>query len=406
MAHDLLAAKRAEQLETHDFALGYGAGASAKSTDRTGGAEASEAEADTKQAHNTSGEEGSASVTAVEVDATERTADQAEKKESATNAASVSTVSRRSGDSTAAGIPPTPSPPEEEGEVQRVEQNTTQAAGEAATEEVSGGDRGGDRSTRAGTTKADSTDAEEQSQLSTSQAKKEHTPTPNLLGGSGGVRVKVRQSNLSKILPDSLAQEIGDRAFPLALTKEQHDNDDEETEETKEKGAEEGAGEGEEKEKEERGNGSSRGGVVFAAFHALAAEAVWAGLNGSGRVEIPPLRVWDSRGGDRWGTAAFFAEQIGEREEEAAPGVPQQAKMLMRQAHSTSDDDVGGVGGSCSGEHPLSGSSARHATARAVCMAAVSSRRGFLKQASEEAAKEVCILEEVELVGQLFSICV
>lgn len=373
LAHDLLAAKRVEQLETHNFALGYGA--SAKTTDRTHGVESSEAGVDTKQAHTTPGEEGTASVAAVEADTTD--------KDTATP---VSAPSPLSGGPAAASDPLIPASPQE-GEVRGVEQNTTQAAGEAATEEASGGYRGGDRSSHDGTTKVENTDAEEQQQLSSSQARiKQSLPTSTLPGASdkGGLAVAVevvsakeRQSSISKTLPDSLAQEISDRAFPLALTTEQGSNNEDDEEEGEEK---EGKVEVEGKEIGERG------GVFCAAFHALAAEAVWAGLNGSDLVEKPPESVWDPRGGDRWGTAAFFAEQIGEREEEATPGLSQQTKALMRQADRTSDDSAGG----CSGEHPLSGSSARHATARAVCMAAVSSRRGFLKQATEEAAKEVC----------------
>lgn len=390
MAHDLLAAKRAEQRETHDFALGYGA--LTKGKDDTHRLEASEAGTDAKQTRITPGEEGTASVATLEPGATKDTEDQQE-KDPATNAIKVAAASPLGGDPEEASDPPILSSPETEGKFQGVEQNTTQAAGEAATEEASGGYRGGHE----GTTKAENTDAEEQQQLSSSQAKEQSSPTSGLpdapeMGGSAvmveDVGVKKRQLNTSKILPDSLAQEIGDRAFPLALTTEQSDNNDEEEEEREEEGeGEEKEENGEGKKKEERGKGGSRGGVFCAAFHALAAEAVWAGLNGSDRVEKPSESVWDSRGGDRWGTASFFAEQIGKREEEAAPGLPQQAKMLMRQADRNSGG--GGGGGGCSSEHPLSGSSARHATARAVCMAAVSSRRGFLKQAAQEAAKEV-----------------
>lgn len=373
--------------------------------------EAPEAGADTKQASNTPGEEGTASVAAVEADTPDGTEDQQE-KDAATTATQVSAASSLSGDPAAASDPPVPPPPEEEGQVKGVEQDTTQAAGEAATEEASGGYRGGDRSSHEGTTKAENNEAEEQQQLSSSQANEQSLPTLDLPDSSNKgevaaaavevASVKTRQSNMSRILPDSLAQEIGDRAFPLALTTEHGDNKQEGEEEEEEgegkKGKEEN-GEGE--EKEQRDKGGSRRGVFCAAFHALAAEAVWAGLNGSERVEKPPESVWDSRGGDRWGTAAFFAEQIGEREEEAAPGLPQQAKILMRQADGGVGIGCVEGGGGCSG--PLSGSSARHATARAMCMAAVSSRRGFLKQATEEAAKEVCA-ESSNRSPQLFSL--
>lgn len=113
-------------------------------------------------------------------------------------------------------------------------------------------------------------------------------------------------------------------------------------------------------------------GISCAAFHALAAEAVWAGFNGSNRVDKPPELVWHPRGGDRWGTAAFFAEEIADY----IPKLPVSAYTLC--------DKEGGA-------HtiPLTGSSAKHASARRVCLAAVSSRRGFLKEAMETAANEV-----------------
>lgn len=120
-------------------------------------------------------------------------------------------------------------------------------------------------------------------------------------------------------------------------------------------------------------------GISCAAFHALAAEAVWAGLSGSDRVEKPPEAVWDARGGDRWGTAAFFADNVGKREEEAAPGLPHPEMLQVDQA----------VNEGSGGGHPLSGSAARHASAWVVSLAAMSSRRGFLKQAAEAASQEV-----------------
>lgn len=141
------------------------------------------------------------------------------------------------------------------------------------------------------------------------------------------------------VIPDSIAEEVGERAFPRA---------------------------------EE--------GIACEAFFSLAAEAVWAGFNGSGRVEKPSRAVWDPRGGDRWGTAAFFADRLGEREEEAIPGLP----TINILTPSKGKEDGGG-----GGRHPLSESSARHARARTVVLASVSSRRGFLKQAIDTAAKEV-----------------
>lgn len=149
----------------------------------------------------------------------------------------------------------------------------------------------------------------------------------------------------SKTLPSPLAQEIGNRAFPLA---------------------------------EE--------GTSCAAFHALAAEAVWAGFTGSDRVERPPESVWDPRGGDRWGTAAFFADRLGERESEAVPGLPQCELLKL--------DQKGGVivDGN---QYPTCSGSMRHTAARAIRFAAVSSRRGFLKHAAETAAKEVRLVAHV-----------
>lgn len=146
-----------------------------------------------------------------------------------------------------------------------------------------------------------------------------------------------------KTLPDSLVQEIRERAFPLA---------------------------------EE--------GVSCAAFHALAAEALWAGFNGSCGVEKPPKSVWSPRGGDRWSTAAFFAYRVGEREEEASPGLPQ-----MKMLRFDIDDEGRRKSYNSGGGHPIAGNSARHAAAHTVCMAALSSRRGFLHKAAKVAAEEV-----------------
>lgn len=143
------------------------------------------------------------------------------------------------------------------------------------------------------------------------------------------------------ILPYSVVQEIATRAFPLA------------------------------------------DGVACGAFHALAAEAMWAGFNGLARVEKPPASVWDARGGDRWGTAAFFAEQINEREEESTPGLRRTASSLR----GGTDGPGGGEG--AVGIPPVTGSSARHAATRRVRLAAVSSRRGFLMEAMRVAANEV-----------------
>lgn len=117
-------------------------------------------------------------------------------------------------------------------------------------------------------------------------------------------------------------------------------------------------------------------GVSCAAFHALAAEAVWAGFSGSDRVERPPESVWRARGGDRWGAAAFFAEHIGGREEEVAPGLPRSTTVVF---------DKEGNERSV----PLSESSARHSSARRARLAAVSARRGFVKRAMRTAAEEV-----------------
>lgn len=148
-----------------------------------------------------------------------------------------------------------------------------------------------------------------------------------------------RQRNL-RVLPDSLVDAIRERPFPLANE-----------------------------------------GVACEAFHALAAEAIWAGFNGSERLQKPPETVWEARGGDRWGTAAFFAERLREREEEAVPGLPRSTILTTSNHKEDSSNDPDG--------RPLSGSLARHAIAREGRLASVSSRRAFLKQANDTAAREV-----------------
>lgn len=143
------------------------------------------------------------------------------------------------------------------------------------------------------------------------------------------------------ILPDSLVDEINARAFPVA------------------------------------------DGILCEAFHALAAEAVLAGLRGSKRVQKPPESVWRARGGDRWGVAAFFAERIndrGDRGEDVVACPPSSAPRLGDNGSDGPDNA------------PLSGPSARHASARRQRLAAMSSRREFLKQANDAATEEVLLL--------------
>lgn len=465
LAHDLLAAKKTEELETHRFALGHGAaekkierspdeeGFSAVAGNKQQVAEAGKGRSivyrgpevdnvamlaagtavaatmpptgdddaeravggdgaiddEEKGKRETPGEDEIASAAAADTDAVGRPIGEEKKTAPAPADTGDSDAGSPPGGDPAVGGPPVASPSEEEkGEGK----DTTQTPGEAATEEANGGSR--DEGFR--TTKRESSSmATEQQELSSTQAKEQSSsslsssspPPPNLpetadsdkgilaVDAVEALSVQKRPWQLSKTLPDSLAREIGDRAFPLALAAGKEGGD-------KGEGKEEN-GDGEEGAVEE-GGASSRG-VTCAAFHALAAEAVWAGFNGSNCVEKPPDNVWDPRGGDRWGTAAFFAEKIGEREDEAVQGLPRHSKMLIPQVDNISSGGTGGGGrgdgrgGRCLGQHPVSDSSASHAAARAVCMAAVSSRRGFLKQAAEEAAKEVCIESSIRLLN-------
>ena len=430
LAHDLLAAKRAEELETHGFALGHG-NQTAENESKQDGDDVPEDGYETLSTtveavaktmppptnddttrvgdggRNSGGEEKHRQSTSrgSTADAMDRPAG-GEDNDSGVRATAASVAALAGGDQEAASDPRFRVIPEGK-EDQRVEQIPTQAAGEAATEEGSGGPRDGGLGSSAARTNEANTNSEEQRQLGHAQPEEQSASLSNVSDVIGldkddvAAAVAVNRleewpSKLCKTLPISLVQEICDRAFPLALPAAEQE------EELKGEldGEEEKVEEDEEKELE-RGETTSGRGVSCVAFHALAAEAVWAGLNGSDRVDKPPETVWDPRGGDRWGTAAFFAEQIGEREEEAAPGLPRHTKMLEFQVDGNvgdGDADGGGDrrrvggggdgGGGCS-DHPLAGSSARHAAARALCMAAVSSRRGFLKQAADEAAIEV-----------------
>lgn len=425
LAHDLLAAKRLEELEVHDFALGLGASGegTGRSQDVEGNMTAPTvvagntkelADADAVQGVDESPGGGNTTLSSTDVasadiatavtnaaDARDTSGDggvyEEVKKERTTDDSAIGSAvggeqtneddmviaaagaaSSTGGDNSTAATEPAGSGPRtasSNGEGDRAletaaEQATTQAAGEAAVEPASGGSRGSNRTDHEGS-------AEEQPQVSSAIGKEERSSSslPNLSDPTkldeGDVTVGVEEvteerfSNPSKSLPDTLAQEIGDRAFPLARASEEQE-------------------------------GGSSGGVSCAAFHALAAEAVWAGLNGSNHVQKPPQNVWDPRGGDRWGTAAFFAEQIEKREEEVAPGLPRRTKTRIPRVDQDNGDGSGsgsdGGGGSvgdCSGEYPLSGSSSRHAAARALCMGAMSSRRGFFQQAAEAAAQEV-----------------
>lgn len=163
---------------------------------------------------------------------------------------------------------------------------------------------------------------------------------------SRGKRTDAKGQRNLRVLPDSLIHAIRERAFPLANER-----------------------------------------VTCEAFHALTAEAIWAGFNGSEWLQKPPESVWEARGGDRWGTAAFFAERLGEREEEAVPGLPMSMILTTGNHKEDSSDDLGG--------RPLSCSSARHAMAREVRLASASSRRGFLKQANDAAAREVKFISSI-----------
>ncbi|CAB1117154.1 unnamed protein product [Ectocarpus sp. CCAP 1310/34] len=423
LAHDLLAAKRLEELEVHDFALGLGASeeGTARGQDVKGNMTApTVAAGKTKELADAGAVPGldespgggnttlsSADVASAAIATTvtnaadardtsndggvyeevkkERTTDEAaigsavggeQTNEDAMDIAAAGVAS--SGEDTVTAVTePAGSGPRtasSNGERYRAletaaDQATTQAAGGAAAEPACGDSRGSNRTDHDGF-------VEEQPQVTSAKGEEERSSPslPNLSDRAtldeGNATVGVEEvteerfSNPSKTLPDTLAQEIGDRAFPLARASEEQE-------------------------------GGSNGGVPCAAFHAMAAEAVWAGLNGSNLVEKPPQSVWGPRGGDRWGTAAFFAEQIGKREEEVAPGLPRRTKTRIPQVdHDNGDgsgggsDGGGGSVGDCSGEYPLSGSSSRHAAAQALCMGAVSSRRGFLRQAAEAAAQE------------------
>ncbi|CAM9330763.1 unnamed protein product, partial [Ectocarpus sp. 4 AP-2014] len=428
LAHDLLAAKRLEELEVHDFALGLGASeeGTARSQDVKGNMTApTVAAGNTKQLADAGAVPGvdespgggnttlsspdvaSAVIATAVTNAAgardtsrdggvyeevkkERTTDEAaiesavggeQTNEGAMVIAAAGAASSTGEDTVTAVTEPAGSGPRtasSNGEGDRaletaVDQARTQAAGEAAAEPACGAACGGPR----GSNRTDHDGSvEEQPQVSSATGEEERS-SPSLPNFSdrakldeGDATVGVEEvteerfSNTSQTLPYTLAQEIGDRAFPLARASEEQE-------------------------------GGSNGGVSCTAFHAMAAEAVWAGLNGSNLVEKPPQSVWGPRGGDRWGTAAFFAEQIGKREEEVAPGLPRRTKTRIPQVdHDNGDgsgggsDGGGGSVGDCSGEYPLSGSSSRHAATRALCMGAVSSRRGFLLQAAEAAAQE------------------
>lgn len=228
-----------------------------------------------------------------------------------------------------------PNPTVEAKEESSVEQGT-QAAGEAATEAGHQSDRHKEAAENNNNTEQQ-TVGDQKDILHPRQPETTEKRSHAAAAAAAVTAVVTRDPpNEKRSLPDSLELEVGNRAFPFP---------DE--------------------------------GIACPAFHALAAEAVWAGLSGSDRVEKPPESVWDPRGGDRWGTAAFFAERLGEREEEVTPGLPQMKVLQVNR------------GGGSGGGHPLSGSSARHAAARVVCLAAVSSRRGFLQQATEMAVEEV-----------------
>lgn len=228
----------------------------------------------------------------------------------------------------------------------------TQPAGESVTEAGTepGQEQQSVSSGKAELTPMDAASSEEQ--LSDEMAQlSSGAPSSSILKANGG------------ILPDSLAEEVASRAFPQAE------------------------------------------GVSCEAFHALAAEAVWAGFNGSNRVEKPPHFVWAPRGGDRWGTAAFFAETIGRREEEVVLGLPRTVSTPLLER---GDLEGGRMGGDRKNNRPRSGRAAWHAAMRKLRMAAVSSRRGFLKEATNVAAQEVNLTcsSEVCFMNQSVQHCV
>lgn len=317
LAHDLLAAKRKEEEETLQFAIGHGSVKDVHYGENgTGNQKSNEETKGSAHKRNRPKEECRATVTTVvgaKYDTAELTGNTvgdalSEEVAPALEARKCDAVADQDGG----------------------KQNTQQSAGETAAECGAVDDRG-----EATSKIVQQEDADPKSPSSPAAA----IPENNREADEQSAEVASEPLGRDpRSLPDSVAQNISLRAFPL-----------------------------------------SEESISCAAFHALAAEAVWAGLNGSDRVEKPSKAVWDARGGDRWGTAAFFAESLGKREEEALPGFPHTEMLHVGQA---------GNEGS-SGGHPLSGSAARHAATWTVSLAAMSSRRGFLKKAAEVAAQEV-----------------
>lgn len=317
LAHDLLATKRKEEEETLQFAIGHGSVKDVHHGENgTGNQESNEETKGSVHKRNRPKEECRTTVTTV-VGAKYDTAE---------------VTGNTAGDALAEEVAPALEAREcgAIADQDRGKQNTQQSAGETAAE-----CRAEDYLCEVTSKIVQQEDADSKSSSSPA------TAIPETICGADGQSAEVASELLRRdprSLPDSVAQNICLRAFPL-----------------------------------------SEESISCAAFHALAAEAVWAGLNGSDRVEKPSEAVWDARGGDRWGTAAFFADSLGKRQEEALPGLP-----LTEMLHV----DQTGNEGSSSG-HPLSGSAARHAATWAVSLAAMSSRRGFLKKAAEVAAQEV-----------------
>lgn len=354
LAHDLLAAKKREELVKHNFAVGHTTGRVVK-----GKAEISGESAKTKQEAGREQKSCSEDAMALAAAASAAPADGGNHIETNNVITNTERSTYNEGVvSEAINHPESDNAPLRPGEVAAVVPGVSVTTSDNIAATDNHEDGGVKRNTQAGGETATKTGlaedrhqeaAEDNSTQQFANTKGRTSPPPLLKLSSAAMPEQVEQKAVNpkqreqRALPDSLAQEIGARAFPLASD-----------------------------------------GISCAAFHALAAEAVWTGFNDSDHVEKPPESVWDPRGGDRWGTAAFFADCLGQREEEAVPGVPQ-TKVL--QLDQDCGDGSGGGGG-----HPCSGSSARHAAARLMCLAAVSSRRGFLKQAAETAAKEVLIL--------------
>lgn len=348
LAHDLIVGKQREEGNSHEFSIGRGPVKQISDNGQESNDVAANNAFKVEVKDNTP---GNVSVAAMKIAENDANVEESGNRVNEGRAADYLAVDKQGAENGAPGAPglhtavdaqrasiSSPKPGETSPQVPPSEEGSnggtgTQPAGESVTE-------------------ADSKTGQEQQSVSSGNSELTSMSAASsgeqLSDGMGGMGDGAPSSSISKanggILPASLAEEVANRAFPLAA------------------------------------------GVSCEAFHALAAEAVWAGFIGSDRVEKPPQLVWASRGGDRWGTAAFFAETIGHREEEVVLGLPQTvgSPLLGR------SDSVGSRRGSGRNRNrPQSGRAARHAATRKVRLAAVSSRRGFLKEAANAAAQEV-----------------